>query len=189
MKGYLRISCLMLLLIPSVTWAADSEGLIVSAASLKEDAAFSSKTLRELPIGILVKVGGRYGGWQHITVDEKHSGWVRAYQVRTDIESSQVPVVKKKQSGGFLSGLSNFSRKTSSLFGKKESTSNDGDLVATIGVRGLSEQDLKKAKPNAEEFKKLASYAVNENDAKKYAKTAGLKAADVDHLPEPKKKK
>ena len=53
----------------------------------------------------------------------------------------------------------------------------------TTGVRGLSEEDLKNAQPNPEEFEKLEKYAVNKSKAEKFARDAKLKNQQLDYLP------
>lgn len=168
--------------------AAGGEGLIVRTAALKQSPSFSSKTLRELPPGARVRLEKRNGGWQQVSItpEAKIMGWVRSYQVRDDIEAGQDPLIQNKETGGVLSGLSNLSRRTSGLFGRREMEKNDG-LVATIGVRGLSEEDLKNARPNPEELAKLDDYAAQTSAARQFAATGGLKSRKIKPLPSPKK--
>lgn len=174
----------------SLLTAAQSaaDGVIVRTAALKQNPAFHSKTLRELPPGTAVRFEKRNGGWQQIGVlpDEKVTGWVRGYQVRGDVDAERAPLIQNKESGGVLSGLSNLSRRASGLFGRREMESN-GDLVATIGVRGLSEEDLKNARPDPEELAKLDSYAAETPAAQQFAAAAGLKSRKIKPLPGPKK--
>jgi hypothetical protein len=86
-----------------------------------------------------------------------------------------------------LSGLSSLSRGTASLFGQRELEDDDGNLTATVGVRGLSEADLKKARPNRVELQVLKGYSVSDNSALQFAQAGGLKVQTVRELPKPKK--
>lgn len=177
-----------LLSVSMAVHAAGSEGLIVRAAALKQSPSFNSKTLRELPPGARVRLEKRNGGWQQVNIlpEMTIKGWVRSYQVRDDIEAGQDPLIQNKETGGVLSGLSNLSRRTSGLFGRREMEKNDG-LVATIGVRGLSEEDLKNARPNPEELAKLDGYAAQTSAAEQFAARGGLKSRKIKSLPSPKK--
>lgn len=179
------------LLIAAAAPGYTEDGLIVRTSALKQNPSFASKTLQDLPPGTVVRLDKRNGGWQQVTVlpQAKQQGWVRAYQVRTDLEQGgQKPVVQQKESGGVLSGLSNLSRRTAGLFGQRETSASDS-LTATIGVRGLSEEDLNKAKPNPAELDKLHGFAADSGGATQYASAASLKKQRVDHLPEPAKGK
>jgi hypothetical protein len=167
--------------------AADT-AIIVRTAPLKQNPAFSAETLRELPPGVRVRLGKRNGGWRQVSLlpEAKVAGWVRGYQVRDDIETGQSPVIQNKTSGGVLSGLSNLSRRTSGLFGRREMEKN-GNLTATIGVRGLSEEDLNNAKPDPQQLAELEQYAAESSAAKKFAAAGGLKTRKIKSLPRPKK--
>jgi hypothetical protein len=166
------------------------DGLIVRTSALKQNPSFVSKTLLDLSPGTAVRSGKRNGGWQQVTVlpQAKQQGWVRAYQVRTDLDAGQKPVVQQKESGGVMSGLSNLSRRTAGLFGQRETNTSDS-LTATIGVRGLNEEDLNKAKPNPAELEKMHGFSSDTGNASQYASAAGLKKQTIEHLPTPAKGK
>jgi hypothetical protein len=70
-----------------------------------------------------------------------------------------------------LKSLFNFGRSGSSGF-----------TVAT-GVRGLSEEDLKNAKPDIRELEMMHNYAVNKAMAERFARDARLKSQQLDYLP------
>lgn len=165
---------------------AVNKGMIVRTATLKQNPAFHSKILRELPPGTEVRLEKRNGGWQQVSVlpEANVTGWVRGYQVRDDVEAGQAPLIQNKESGGVLSGLSNLSRRTSGLFGRRE-MENSGNLVATIGVRGLSEEDLNNARPDPEELARLDGYAAEVPAAKQFAAAGGLKSRKIKPLPGP----
>jgi hypothetical protein len=185
------------LLLTTAAIAAPSDGVIVRTAALKESASSIAKSSTNLTPGTRVTVLERQGGWQNVSLQNSPNvkGWVRTYEVRTNIEPGSTPtVVKSKGSdGGVLGGLAGLSRASTGLFGKRENDQRNDGMVATIGVRGLSEADLKKAKPNPTEFAKLVQYGVDAETAKKYAQAGKLKSQAVDALaevePENKKKR
>jgi hypothetical protein len=65
-------------------------------------------------------------------------------------------------------------------------TGNSGSTVTT-GVRGLSEEKLKNARPNPEALKVMQGFAVSKQDASAFAKAGKLKSQHMDYLPPPGK--
>ena len=61
----------------------------------------------------------------------------------------------------------------------------NNQVVATIGIRGISEEDLKSAKFNAEELKTLEGYSVAAPIAAGFAQAEQLAPLQVDYLPAP----
>jgi hypothetical protein len=59
-------------------------------------------------------------------------------------------------------------------------------VVAVAGLRGLNEEDLKKAQFNADELARLQATSVSPTQARSFAGQAGLAAVSVPVLPEPK---
>jgi hypothetical protein len=53
-------------------------------------------------------------------------------------------------------------------------------------VRGLNEEELKSAKFNEEEIKKMEANSISADAAKNFAASGGLQARKQDYLPEPK---
>jgi len=60
-------------------------------------------------------------------------------------------------------------------------TGRSGSTVTT-GVRGLSEEDLKKAHPNPKELEAVKRYASSPEDAQRFAQQGGLQAQQVNYL-------
>ncbi len=182
-------------LLSTTAVAAPLDGVIVRTAALKETPAFTAKSSTNLAPGARVKVLERQGGWQNVSLlaSPNVKGWVRTYEVRTNIEPGANPsVVKNKDSDdGVLGGLAGLSRAGAGLLGNRENANRNDGMVATIGVRGLSEEDLKKAKPSPTEFAKLMQYGVDAEAAHKYAKAGELKSQTVEALAEvqPEKKR
>ena len=131
------------------------------ATDLKEQASQESKTLASLPDNTEVKVVQRGGGWTKVESGGK-AGFVRVFHLRfpatTQTDSS---------GGGFLSGIS-------SAIGGKPRTQQAG--IQTVGVRGLSPEELKNASPDTESLKRMQSYAADKGAAERFAREAKLAA-------------
>ena len=135
----------------------------VRSTEIKQQPFSDAKTVATLDDKSSVEVLSRRGGWVNIS-SGKGNGWVRMLSLRSDSTA-------KKRGDSGLQSLINVGRSGSS-----------GITVAT-GVRGLSEEDLRNARPNPAEFDKLQRYAVNKAKAEKFAHNAKLKARQLDYLP------
>src|SRR5688572_13521362 len=113
------ISILGMLLVLTTAVAASSAGVIVRTAMLKDNPAFDAKSMTTLSPGAKVNVLERQGGWQKVNLQASRNvqGWVRTYEVRTDIDPGTNPaVVKSKDSDdGVLGGLAGLSRASAGL--------------------------------------------------------------------------
>jgi len=79
------------------------------------------------------------------------------------------------QKGGAASGLA----------GLASGRAGTGKVVASTGVRGLSEEELKSAKFDEAETKKMETASVSKDDARKFAGQAQLKSIQLGYLPQP----
>jgi len=145
---------------------AQGQAFTNRATDLKEQASAESKTVAGLPENTEVKVLARGGGWTRVESGGK-SGWVRVFHLRfpatTTTESS---------GGGFLSGLS------SAISGKSR-TQQAG--IQTVGVRGLSAEELKNASPDGEALKRMNSYRADQPAAERFAREGKLTESKVDY--------
>ena len=96
--------------------------------------------------------------------------------------ASTTPTVKVNDSDsrGFLSGLASFSRKASSFF--KSDSPAENSATATIGVRGLSEDEIKGAEADFAEFEKMQGFASGKERSAGFARKGGLSALKVPHI-------
>jgi hypothetical protein len=62
----------------------------------------------------------------------------------------------------------------------------DRQVVAVAGLRGLTEDDLKGAKFNANEMLWLDRYQANQAEAVRFARAGNLVSKRVEYLPKPK---
>ena len=142
---------------------ADQTAYTMRSTEIKQQPFSDAATVARLDQNTSVNIVKREGGWVRIT-SKAGNGWVRMLSLRGSSTAT-----KRGDSG--LQSLFNIGRSGSSGF-----------TVAT-GVRGLSEEDLKNAKPDQREFEKLLSFEVKKAKAEKFARDAKLKAQRLDYLP------
>lgn len=181
-KSPLLISILILFYLPA---GAAEEAVIVRIAQVYANADSRSKAVGRIPAGESVSVFSRKGGWKEIFSENRNlTGWVRSYQVREGLVNTEIDE-SESDSRGFLSGLAAFSRRATGFFGGGDDSAGNS-RTATIGVRGLSEEEIKSARPDIEELKKLQSFSSNKSRMKSFANQGGLLSHKVKHF---KKKK
>lgn len=161
-KTGIRIFILCALLCAQTTWAAES-GTLLKAEELKAEPYRDAKTVKALAAGEKVSILSKQGGWFKVKTG-KGSGWVHMLSVRK---------------GDTQKGAST----TSGLLALSSGRAGTGKVVATTGVRGLNEEELKAAKFNEQEVRLAESYTVKLADAKKFAVQGKLVARPFDYLP------
>jgi hypothetical protein len=142
-----RIAIVVLVLAAAPAFAQET-GFAVRETEVKKEPYSDAQTLGTLAEKAQVRVLDRQNGWMRIESGTQ-AGWVRMLAIRMDSGSS-----------GFVSGLK-------SLFSVAR-TGSSGRTVTT-GVRGLDKEDIKNAKPNPDEVKKMAGFAASRSDAEKFA--------------------
>lgn len=141
-------------------------GTMLKADDIKAEPFRDAKTVAPLASGDKVEILKKDGGWYQVK-SPRGKGWVRMLSIRKG---------EAVKSGGNASGLLALS----------SGRAGTGKVVATTGVRGLNEEELKSAKFNEEEVKRAESYATNKQDAAKFAAAGKLAARKFDYLPAPK---
>ena len=130
-----------------------------------DDAAASLQSLQPQS---KVQLLERKGAWSRVKTDTQ-TGWVRMMHLRGGVMLEESPPQSK--SGGFLSG---FNR----LLGGSQQT-NQRAQSATVGIRGLSPEELQTATPNPQQLAALKSLSSNKSDAERFAKEVPLNKSDV----------
>lgn len=138
----------------------------VRTTEVKAKPYSDAATLITLPQQSKVEVLARKAGWMQIKAGGKN-GWVKMLSLK-------LGEMQAKSGDSGLRSLFNVAAKGSS-----------GGTVTT-GVRGLSEEDLKNARPNPQALQTMQGYAENKSDAQKFARSGNLKAQNLDYLPAPK---
>ena len=191
MKNLLAISTMLLLC--SMTSALAEEGIIIQIATVYAEASSTSDRVGSIEAGTKVSLFERQGGWKLVFSDQKSlTGWVRSHQVRSGYYAEAPRVESKSDSRGFLGGLASFSRSATSFFGlggSDETYNTDG--TATIGIRGLSEEEIKTAVPDFEELEKLNRFASDSQRMSAFGSDGQLTTRQVAYFEEinPKKEK
>ena len=144
---------------------AQESATTTRATELRAEPQIDAPVLAALPEGKHVKAIQRKSGWAKIEADQK-TGWVRVFHLRFQATVSQT----SEGSGSSL--LSFFS-------GKPRGPSAQ---TATIGVRGLSEEELKSATPNPDALKKLQSFMADRSLSETFAREANLAAVRVEYV-------
>ena len=145
---------------------AKETGTTRSAVDLMATPYRDAKPAGQLPSNTTVDILERRGGWLRISAQGK-TGWARLHQVR----AGEGPEAKK--SGEGLAMLRNV--------GKTGRSGSQG-IVATTGIRGLSAEELKSAKPNPKAVESMEASRASDATARDFARGAGLKEKDVPFL-------
>jgi hypothetical protein len=167
MKKLLMLSA-MIVAVFAASAVAKEVGTLRADVDLKAAPYSDAKTAGNVPAGTRVDVLERRGAWLRVTTADKN-GWVRLYQVRL----GEGPEQKGSSGLGALWNVGQTGR------------SGTQGIVATTGIRGMSAEQLKNAKPNPKEVEKLERYGANEAQARDEARAVGLKEKDVAFLPKP----
>lgn len=140
----------------------------LKAEELKAEPFRDAKTVGGLKAGDKVEILKRDGGWFQVK-SARGSGWVRMLSIRRG--------EARKAAGGEAAGL----------LGLASGRAGTGKVVATTGIRGLSEEQLKAAKYDKAELKQADSFVSSRAEAQKFAAKGGLTARKMDYLPAPAK--
>ena len=145
--------------------AAES-GTALKATEIRAEPYSDGKVLAMLNTGDKVDILKKEGGWLRVK-NSKTSGWVRMLSIAK---------------GGARKGSGDAAGVLSLASGR----AGTGKVVATTGIRGLSEEELKAATFNAEELKRAESFITTRELAQTFAAQGQLTAQKLDYLPAPK---
>ncbi len=157
------MAALLGLLLQSAALAAES-GTALKADAIRAEPFGDAKQVATLAKGDTVEILKKDGGWLQVK-SAKGKGWVRMLSIRKG---------DAKKGSGEAEGLLALS----------SGRAGTGKVVATTGIRGLNEEELKAASFNAQELKLDESYAVSKADAQKFAKQGKLVARPFGYLPD-----
>lgn len=152
--------------LPTAVAAADV-GRLQKPDQLKAQPFRDAKNVSTLAAGDRVEILKRQGGWFQVK-SARGSGWVRMLSVRRG------EAVK-------ASGAS----EAVGLLGLASGRAGTGKVVATTGIRGLNEEQLKAAQYSVSELKLSDSFVQSPADARKFAVKGKLVARATDYLVAP----
>ena len=150
---------------PSDT-AAGETGSTRTTVNLMAGPYSDAKPAGQLPPNTSVQILERRGGWMRISGKGK-TGWAKLFQVRTGTGP------EAQKSGEGLAVLRNI--------GETGRSGSQG-IVATTGIRGLSAEDLKTAKPNPQAVAAMDAYRASDSTARQNAQSVGLKEKNIPFL-------
>lgn len=159
--------CLLAALLLTIPLAQAAEsGAAIKPDELKAEPFRDARTVGKLATGDKVDILKKDGGWLQVK-SAKGSGWVRMLSIRKG-------EARKSSAGAEVAGLA----------GLASGRAGTGKVVATTGIRGLNEEELKAAKFDEKEVKLAESYLTSRADAQKFAAKGKLKAQQMDYLPD-----
>jgi hypothetical protein len=158
-----------LILVLSVAWvfavagtAAAEPASALKQAEIRAKPYRDAKQVGSLVRGDKVEILRREGGWYEVK-SVKGNGWVRMLNLRRGAATKR-------------------SIDAEGVLGLATGRSGTGQVVATTGIRGLTEEELKKASFNESEVKKVESFTVSQEAAKTFAAEGKLSVQKVDDL-------
>jgi hypothetical protein len=161
MKTYHALILATALLLPGIAPAAETGSALKADIVRAEPYADAQKT-GDFARGDKLEILNKKGAWLEVKT-AKARGWVRLLSIKRGTGSGG------NEAAGVLDVASG--------------RAGTGQVVATTGVRGLNEEQLKKAKYNKAEVKKLESYTQTSAQGRQFAVSGGLQAVKFDYLP------
>ena len=152
------------MLLPGTALAAES-GTALKADSIRDQPYADARTTGKFARGDKLQIVAKQGAWLKVQT-AKTTGWVRLLSVKR----------------GSIGASGN---QTADVLSMASGRSGTGQVVATTGVRGLNEEDLKSAKFNAAEIAAVESYTQSVQQGQKFAAEGKLKAIKFAYLPAP----
>ena len=149
---------LLSLLLPVIAFAGEA-GTALKADILRAEPFADAKTAGNLNKNDAVDILAKKGAWLQVKT-KSASGWVRILSVKrggASVSNSSVADIASGRAG-------------------------TGKVVSTTGIRGLSAEELKAAKFNEDEMKKMESHTVSASDAQKFASAGGLSSTQLAYL-------
>lgn len=158
------LACSLACLLPVGVLA--ETGTVTRAAQLAAEPFVDAASRGVLPRETIVEVTARDGGWYQVRADDGREGWVRLSSIR-------LGEVKEEESGGFWASLFSFT-------GRSQART----ASATTGIRGLSETEIRDAHADPAAVARVAAFAPDDAEARRFAAEIGLEARVVPALPE-----
>lgn len=139
---------------------------LVRESAFRAEPSMSAATVANVAKGAVGETIGKSGIWVNVKTPEA-TGWVFTFNLRYGAERAGGSAAADAQAAGRL------------VTGRPRST-----VVSTIGIRGLSEEDLQNAAFNRAENDRLEALSASREDAEQHARAAGLEPARVNYLEE-----
>ena len=144
---------------------AQSDALLIKRPTeLREAPAEAARSLAPLAVQTAItRLPARQGAW---------------IQVRTAAGTTAAPAASSNIATGALRGLSNF-------FNRGSAQSANTTATSTVGIRGLTGEDIANAQPNLSALTQVEGLRQDATQARRFAAGAQLTARTVEPLPIP----
>lgn len=154
---------------------AQTETLLVKRpAELRQGPSASTAAVASMPAqSPVTRLPERQGAWMRVTTATGQTGWIHMFDVATPAASSSAG----STASGMLRGLTSFLNR-----GNTQTTTT---ATATVGIRGMSSEDIANAQPNLSALKQAEAMRADTAQAHKFADEAQLAVRTVEALPEP----
>lgn len=159
----LKIAALVFFILCVQPVVAAETGTALKADVIKKEPFGDAQTIAKLAVGDKVTILKKDGGWLSVK-SAKGNGWVRMLSIRRGDAKKGKGVAE-------------------SFMGLASGRAGTGKVVATTGIRGLNEEDLKSAKFDAGELNLAESFATTRAEAQSFANQGKLKPLSLDYLP------
>jgi hypothetical protein len=153
---------LAVIFMPGISLAGEA-GSALKADIIRVEPYTDAKKAGNMARGEKLEIINKKGAWLKVKT-AKAGGWVRLLAVKR---------------GGGSGG-----NEATGVLALASGRAGTGKVVATSGVRGLNEEDLKKASYNETEVIELESYTQNSQQGRQFAYKGRLKAVKFDYLQE-----
>jgi uncharacterized protein YraI len=161
----MRTGFLLLAMLAMQGVLAAETGTALKAEVVRAEPFGDAKSLGTLAAGEKVSILKKDGGWLQVK-SGKRTGWVRMLSISKGAASNK---------GSSAAGL----------LGLASGRAGTGKVVATTGVRGLNEEELKAARFDERELRQAESFATGRADAQRFASQGKLKTQQFEYLPAP----
>ncbi len=153
----------VLLLLSSLSAAAlaGEMGTALKADTLRAEPFADAKSAGAFNKGESLEIISKKGAWLQVK-SKKSAGWVRLLSVKRGASTG----------GNAITGIADVA----------SGRTGTGKVVSTTGIRGLSAEELKAAKFNEVEMKKMESYTVSPSDGQKFANAGGLVTTNMSYF-------
>lgn len=149
--------------------AQAQEASIKRATALRAAPGDQSASLGELaPASAVARTGERQGSWVKVRTAQGTAGWVHMFDL-----GAQPAATGNSTAGGL--------RSLGGLFGGGSTTT----ATSTVGIRGLSAEDIANAQPNPAAVQEAEKMRLSADQARQFAGSAALQPRSIEPLPEP----
>ena len=155
---------------------ADETARIVRDTVLRTEASFDSAEITKLVAGTEITPLERVRLWVRVSTGAANPkvGWVRLNYLRGRPAAAASEPSRSNPFAGFSRSVSGF------LSGFRSRRAAQPAQTATIGIRGLTSEELTAARPNHKALASVAQYASSSAAAKSFAESGGLTERELD---------